>query len=115
LPISLAAPVSGTLRRWRGFIPEDGSIVNIAKILPMAFVMIAGPQILSAIFLATSEAWRRDSAAYLAGAALSVTPIVTIAFLASTGRSRRRGLERHARYRDPGAARRRGGAHVRHA
>jgi hypothetical protein len=39
----------------------------------MAFVMIAGPQILSAIFLATSESWRRNSAAYVAGAALSIT------------------------------------------
>ena len=51
----------------------------------MAFVMIAGPQILSAIFLATSENWRRNSAAYLAGAALSVTAIVTIAYLVGSG------------------------------
>jgi hypothetical protein len=29
--------------------------VNQLRILPMAFVMIAGPQILTAIFLATSE------------------------------------------------------------
>jgi threonine/homoserine/homoserine lactone efflux protein len=59
--------------------------VNIAKILPMAFVMIAGPQILSAIFLATSENWRRNSAAYLAGAALSITAIVTIAYFVGSG------------------------------
>ena len=51
----------------------------------MAFVMIAGPQILSAIFLATSEHWRRNSAAYLAGAALSVTAIVTIAYFVGSG------------------------------
>ena len=51
----------------------------------MAFVMIAGPQILSAIFLATSENWRRNSAAYLAGAALSVTAIVTIAYFVGNG------------------------------
>jgi Sap-like sulfolipid-1-addressing protein len=51
----------------------------------MAFVMIAGPQFLSAIFLATSENWRRNSAAYLAGAALSVTAIVTIAYLVGNG------------------------------
>jgi hypothetical protein len=51
----------------------------------MAFVMIAGPQILSAIFLATSENWRRNSAAYLAGAALSVTAIVTIAYFVGRG------------------------------
>jgi hypothetical protein len=61
--------------------------VNILKILPMAFVMIAGPQILSAIFLATSENWRRNSAAYVAGASLSITAIVTIAFFAGTGAS----------------------------
>jgi Sap, sulfolipid-1-addressing protein len=61
--------------------------VNILKILPMAFVMIAGPQILSAIFLATSENWRGNSAAYVAGAALSITAIVTIAFFAGSGAS----------------------------
>jgi hypothetical protein len=59
--------------------------VNIAKLLPMAFVMIAGPQILSAIFLATSENWRHNSAAYLAGAALSITLVVTIAYFAGNG------------------------------
>jgi Sap, sulfolipid-1-addressing protein len=59
--------------------------VNLLTILPMAFVMIAGPQILSAIFLATSENWRRNSPAYLAGAALSITLIVTIAYLVGRG------------------------------
>jgi Sap, sulfolipid-1-addressing protein len=54
--------------------------VNAAKVLPLCFVMIAGPQILSAIFLATSENWRRNSAAYVLGASLSITIIVTIAF-----------------------------------
>jgi hypothetical protein len=61
--------------------------VNILKILPMAFVMIAGPQILSAIFLATSANWRRNSGAYIAGAALSITAIVTIAYFVSSGAS----------------------------
>jgi hypothetical protein len=61
------------------------SAVNFLKLLPMAFVMIAGPQILSAIFLATSENWRRNTAAYIAGAALSITLIVTVAFLAGIG------------------------------
>ena len=59
--------------------------MNQLNILPMAFVMIAGPQILSAIFLATSEHWQRNTAAYLAGAALSITLIVSIAYLASSG------------------------------
>jgi small neutral amino acid transporter SnatA (MarC family) len=51
--------------------------VTIAKALPLAFVMIAGPQILSAIFLATSEDWRRNSAAFVAGAAVSITIVVS--------------------------------------
>ena len=59
--------------------------MSFAKMLPMAFVMIAGPQILSSIFLATSENWRRNSIAYIAGAALSITGIVTAAFFLSTG------------------------------
>jgi hypothetical protein len=58
---------------------------NHLKILPMAFVMIAGPQILSAIFLATSEKWQRNTAAYIAGAALSVTLIVSTAYLLGSG------------------------------
>jgi hypothetical protein len=61
--------------------------VNIAQLLPMAFVMIAGPQILSAIFLATSERWRGNSAAFLAGAALSITAFVTIAYVVGGGAS----------------------------
>jgi hypothetical protein len=59
--------------------------MNIVKVLPMAFVMIAGPQILSAIFLATSENWRRNSSAYIAGAALSITAIITIAYVVGRG------------------------------
>ncbi len=47
----------------------------------MAVVMIAGPQILSAIFLATSPNWRRNSAAYILGACISITLVVTVAFL----------------------------------
>jgi len=65
--------------------------VNLLTILPLAFVMIAGPQILSAIFLATSENWQRNTAAYLAGAALSITLIVSIAYLASSGAPREGG------------------------
>ncbi len=55
--------------------------MSFLTILPMAFVMIAGPQILSAIFLATSEDWKRNSAAYVFGAALSITLFVTLAYL----------------------------------
>lgn len=59
--------------------------MTFAKILPMAFVMIAGPQILSAIFLATSQNWRRNSAAYVLGAAISISLFVTLAFLLLNG------------------------------
>ena len=59
--------------------------MNFLTILPLAFVMIAGPQILTAIFLATSEHWQRNSAAFLTGAALSITLIVSIAYLVSPG------------------------------
>jgi hypothetical protein len=59
--------------------------VNFLTLIPMSFVMIAGPQILSAIFLATSENWRADSRAFVLGAALSITSIVTIAFYVGVG------------------------------
>ena len=61
--------------------------MTFAKLLPMAFVMIAGPQVLSAIFLATTENWRLNSVAYVAGASLSITMIVTIAFFVGSGAS----------------------------
>jgi hypothetical protein len=49
-------------------------------VLPLAFVMLAGPQIISAVFLATSENWRANSAAFLAGVLLTVTFFVTLAY-----------------------------------
>jgi Sap, sulfolipid-1-addressing protein len=57
----------------------------------MAFVMIAGPQILTAIFLATSEHWQRNTAAYLTGAAISITLVVSLAYLLSSGAPREGG------------------------
>jgi hypothetical protein len=54
-------------------------------VLPLAFVMIAGPQIISAILMATSAGWRRNSAAYVAGAALSISTIVAAAYLIAKG------------------------------
>jgi threonine/homoserine/homoserine lactone efflux protein len=62
--------------------------MNLAKLIPLSFVMIAGPQVLSSIFLATSENWRRNSAAFVAGAAVSITVIVTAAFFLSDGASK---------------------------
>jgi hypothetical protein len=59
--------------------------VSFTTILPMAFVMIAGPQIISSVFLATSEGWARNSLAYVGGAAISVTGFVTAAYLIVKG------------------------------
>jgi Sap, sulfolipid-1-addressing protein len=61
--------------------------MDFLTLLPMAFVMVAGPQILSAVFLATSEDWRRTSAAYIFGASLSITLFVTLAYLLLNGAS----------------------------
>ena len=54
---------------------------HLLSVLPLACVMVAGPQIVSAIFLATSDHWARNSAAYLTGAATSVTLVVTIMYV----------------------------------
>jgi Sap, sulfolipid-1-addressing protein len=59
--------------------------VDFLKILPMAFVMIAGPQIISAFFFATSPSWKRTSAAYVAGAALSIPIVTAAAYLFAKG------------------------------
>jgi hypothetical protein len=55
--------------------------MSFVQVLPLAIVMIAGPQILSPIFLATSEQWRRNSLAYVSGAAVSISLVVVIAYL----------------------------------
>jgi len=59
--------------------------VDAAKILPLAFVMVAGPQIISAFFFATAASWQKISAAYVLGAALSITAVVSVAYLVSKG------------------------------
>lgn len=61
--------------------------MSLAKLLPLAFVMIAGPQVLSAIFLATTERWKGNSAAFVAGAGVSITIVTSIGFVLSTGAS----------------------------
>lgn len=58
---------------------------TIAAVLPLAFVMIAGPQIISSFFLATSSQPVRNSLAYVAGAAISITTVVTVAFVVAQG------------------------------
>ncbi len=55
--------------------------MDLVTVLPLAFVMIAGPQIISAVFFATAESWRRSSAAYVLGAAISIALVVTAAYL----------------------------------
>jgi high-affinity Fe2+/Pb2+ permease len=52
---------------------------NLLKVLPLAVVMVAGPQIITAIMLATSEKARRNSYAYVGGAVLA-SIITTILF-----------------------------------
>jgi Sap, sulfolipid-1-addressing protein len=59
--------------------------MSFLTLLPLSFVMIAGAQIVSSVFLATSENWGRNSGAYVLGAALSITLMVTIAFFALNG------------------------------
>lgn len=55
--------------------------MDIAAILPMAIVMIAGPQIITAFFFATSDAWKKTSAVYVLGAAISIPLVVAIGYL----------------------------------
>lgn len=59
--------------------------MDLLKILPLAFVMIAGPQIISAFFIATSPSWRRSSAAYVLGAALSISLVIGASYLLTKG------------------------------
>jgi hypothetical protein len=55
--------------------------MDLASVLPLAFVMVAGPQIISAFFFATSENWRANSAAYVAGAAIGILAVVSAGYL----------------------------------
>ena len=59
--------------------------MDFAKILPLAFVMVAGPQIISAFFFATTPSWKKVSAAYVCGAAISITLVVSAAYLLANG------------------------------
>lgn len=58
---------------------------DFAAVLPLAFVMIAGPQIISSFFLATSSDPVKNSLSYVAGAALSITTVVTVTYLIAQG------------------------------
>lgn len=58
---------------------------GLLTVLPMAVVMSAGPQIVTATFLATSEHAKRNSLAFLAGVAVATTIGVTVFFLLGSG------------------------------
>jgi hypothetical protein len=60
-------------------------VSDILKTLPLAFVMIAGPQIISSFFFATSDEWKATSLAYVAGALISATAFVTAAYFIAKG------------------------------
>jgi hypothetical protein len=49
--------------------------------------MIAGPQIISSFFLATSSEAVKSSLSYLAGATLAITTVVTLAYVIAQGAS----------------------------
>lgn len=55
--------------------------MDLITILPLAFVMVAGPQIISAVFFATSERWGRLSAAYVLGAACSIALVLAAGYV----------------------------------
>ncbi len=59
--------------------------MDFAKVLPMAFVMVAGPQIISAFFFATSEKWKQLSVPYVLGAAISISIVVGVSYLFAKG------------------------------
>ncbi|MFI7431492.1 GAP family protein [Micromonospora sp. NPDC049836] len=52
--------------------------MDLLTVLPLAVVMVAGPQLISAIFLAASRQPRRSSLAYLAGTALGILVPLTV-------------------------------------
>ena len=70
--------------------------MTLAAVLPLAFVMIAGPQIISSFFLATSSEAVKNSVSYLAGAALSITTVVTVAYVVAEGASGEGGGTSHS-------------------
>lgn len=54
--------------------------MNLLSVLPLALVMIAGPQIITAIFLVSGRDPKRNSLAFLAGAGLAVLVALTVWF-----------------------------------
>jgi small neutral amino acid transporter SnatA (MarC family) len=58
--------------------------MSFLTVLPLALVMIAGPQTISAILLASGHDTRRNSLAFLAGAALAITAGTMVAHWATS-------------------------------
>jgi hypothetical protein len=58
---------------------------GVLTVLPFAIVMIAGPQVISAVFLATTDRWAANSFAFIAGAAVSILLVYSAAFFATNG------------------------------
>ena len=84
------------MRVFAGRSPKPDGIERgmggLLTVLPLAFVMIAGPQIISSFFFATSDNWKGTSLAYVAGALISATAFVTAAyFIAKGAKGGRRG------------------------
>jgi len=59
-------------------------VANFLTVLPLAFVMVAGPQLVSAIFLATSDRARANSVGYLLGVALATALGTTVVFVVAS-------------------------------
>jgi hypothetical protein len=81
---SSAQILLGDVGEERVLARGDGT-VTVASTLPLAFVMIAGAQIISSFFFATSQSWKADSAAYVLGSGASILAIVTIAYFVAKG------------------------------
>jgi Sap, sulfolipid-1-addressing protein len=59
--------------------------MDFLKVLPLAFVMIAGPQIITAFLFATSPGWKRISSAYVVGAGTSIALVIAAGYLLTKG------------------------------
>lgn len=60
-------------------------MMGLLTVIPMAVVMSAGPQIVTATFLATSRDPTRNSVAFLTGVAIATTLGVTVFYLVGGG------------------------------
>lgn len=59
-------------------------MIELVKVLPLAFLMILGPQIITAIFLATSVNAKKNSTAFLVGVMLATGLGLSVSFAASS-------------------------------